>query len=80
MGFGKARPWLDLASNVFQSLNLPIKINWIEMPENIKNQYQYFTEADMNKWQTNGLSKPLWPLEKAIPDYIKNYLTVDGYY
>jgi ADP-L-glycero-D-manno-heptose 6-epimerase len=80
MGFGTARSWLDLANNVFNSLNLPPKINWIEMPDNIKNQYQYYTEADMSKWQNNRMSKPQWPLEKAIPDYIKNYLSVGGYF
>jgi ADP-L-glycero-D-manno-heptose 6-epimerase len=80
IGFGTARTWLDLAGNVFQSLDLPQNIQWIEMPDNIKNQYQYFTEAKMQKWQNAGLSKPQWPLEKAIPDYIKNYLSVGGYY
>jgi ADP-L-glycero-D-manno-heptose 6-epimerase len=80
MGFGTPRTWLDLAHNVFQSLNLQTKINWIEMPDNIKNQYQYFTEADMSKWQKVGMSKPQWPLEKAIPDYIKKYLNTGGYY
>jgi ADP-L-glycero-D-manno-heptose 6-epimerase len=80
MGFGTARSWLDLAGNVFQALNLQQKINWIEMPENIKNQYQYFTEADMSKWQSNGMSKPIWSLEKAIPDYINNYLNSGSYF
>jgi ADP-L-glycero-D-manno-heptose 6-epimerase len=80
MGFGSPRTWLDLANNVFQALNLQTKIKWIEMPDNIKNQYQYFTEADMSKWTNNGMSKPEWPLERAIPDYVKNYLSNGGYY
>lgn len=80
MGFGTARTWLDLANSVFSSLELPVKINWIEVPDNIKNQYQYFTEANMQKWQNAGLSKPQWPLEKAVPDYIKNYLSAGDYY
>jgi ADP-L-glycero-D-manno-heptose 6-epimerase len=74
MGFGTARSWLDLATNVFTSLELPLKINWLEMPDNIKNQYQYFTEADMSKWKGIGLSEPHWTLEKAVSDYVKNYL------
>lgn len=73
MGFGKARTWLDLASSVFTALEKPMKINWIDVPENIRNQYQYFTQADMSKWQRNGLSQPEWPLEKAIIDNVRNY-------
>ena len=75
MGFGKARTWLDMAHPLFASLNKDEKINWLEMPENIKNQYQYFTEANMKKWMAAGMSKPEWSLEDAIQDYVKNYLS-----
>lgn len=75
MGFGKARSWLDMAKALFESMNKPLKIKWLEMPDNIKGQYQYFTEADMSKWQKAGLSQPQWPLEKAIKDYVVNYLS-----
>lgn len=74
MGFGKARTWLDLARNTFSAMGKETKINWIEIPDNIKNQYQYFTEAKMNKLFSQKLSSPQWPLEKAIEDYVKNYL------
>ena len=75
MGTGKARSWLDLATAVFRSLNKELKINWIDMPENIRNQYQYFTEAKMQKAFSQGLSAPEWSLEKGIQDYIENYLS-----
>lgn len=75
MGFGKARSWLDMAEPLFQALGKPQKIKWLEMPDNIKSQYQYFTEASMTKWQKEGLSKPQWSLEKSISDYVKNYLS-----
>lgn len=74
MGFGKARSWLDLAQGVFESLSLPLTIEWLEMPENIKSQYQYFTEADMSTWKSLGMSEPLWSLEEGIKDYVSNYL------
>lgn len=74
MGFGKARTWKDLAHNVFTNLNQPMTIQWLEIPENIKNQYQYFTEAKMEKWKQESLSEPQWTLEKGIQDYIQNYL------
>lgn len=74
MGFGQARSWYDMAQALFSSMGKEMKINWLEMPENIKNQYQYFTEANMTKWKSQGLSEPQWPLEKAITDYVQNYL------
>ena len=74
MGFGKARSWLDLANSVFTPLNKIPKIKWLEMPENIKGQYQYFTEADMTTWNQIGMSTPLWDLESSVSDYIQNYL------
>jgi ADP-L-glycero-D-manno-heptose 6-epimerase len=75
MGFGEARSWLDMAKALFESLGQPTRINWLEVPDDIKDQYQYFTKADMRKWSAAGLSRPEWPLEKAILDYVKNYLT-----
>lgn len=75
MGFGKARSWMDMAAALFKAMNKPAQINWLEMPDSIKNQYQYFTEANMTKWKKEGLSDPQWSLEKAIEDYVQNYLS-----
>lgn len=75
MGYGEARSWLDMAKSLFAALKKPLKINWLEMPESIKNQYQYFTKANMTKWQSQKMSAPEWPLEKAIEDYVVNYLS-----
>ncbi|MFN3696198.1 MAG: ADP-glyceromanno-heptose 6-epimerase [Pseudobdellovibrio sp.] len=75
MGYGETRTWLNMAQALFTSLNKPMQIDWLEMPDDIKNQYQYYTLANMNKWKNAGLSEPEWPLEKAIYDYVKNYLT-----
>jgi len=49
-------------------------IQFIDMPENIRNQYQYFTEAKMAKWAAAGMSAPSWGLEKGVKDYVENYL------
>ncbi|HWU42649.1 MAG TPA: ADP-glyceromanno-heptose 6-epimerase [Bdellovibrio sp.] len=75
IGFGKPRTWLDLANNTFKAMHRDMKINWLEMPENIRGQYQYFTEAKTDKWLKAGMSPAKWPLEKAIPDYVQNYLS-----
>lgn len=74
MGFGKARTWLNLADATFGALGKKTKINWLDIPMNIRNQYQYFTEADMTKWRNAGMSAPQWSLERAIEDYVKNHL------
>lgn len=75
IGFGTPRTWLDLANAVFTAVGKPLKIDWLEMPANIRSQYQYFTEAKTDKWTKAGMSAPKWGLEKAVDDYVKNYLT-----
>ena len=80
MGFGKARTWLALAGAIFNALEKPLKIRWLEVPENIREQYQYYTQAKMDKWAHQGLSQPQWSLEKAVDDYVKNYLTQEDPY
>jgi ADP-L-glycero-D-manno-heptose 6-epimerase len=79
-GFGQARTWLDLAKAIFSSLDRPMNIEWIEMPDSLKNQYQYFTEAKMDRWEKAGGSAPEWNLERAVPDYVKNYMLAKSPY
>lgn len=75
MGFGQARDWNSLGKAVFHGMSLPAQIKYIDMPENIRNQYQYFTEANMSKWAGQNLSAPKWSLEQGVNDYVKNYLS-----
>ena len=74
MGFGRARPWIDLAQAVFTTLERPIKIAWTDIPAEMRERYQYFTEAKMARLFAQGASQPKWPLEKAVDDYVRNYL------
>lgn len=74
MGTGQSRTWLDLATAVFKSLDKDVKIQWMDIPINIRHQYQYFTEAKMDKLMGQRLSPSQWTLEKGIKDYVKNYL------
>ncbi len=75
MGYGRARTWLDLAKAVFTSLDRPLNIEWIDMPEDLRARYQYFTEAKMKRLLSQGLPMPKWSLEDGVEDYIKNYLS-----
>ena len=77
VGSGKARNWNDLASAIFQVMNKKADINYIEMPESIRDQYQYHTCAKMEKIRSAGYTETITSLEEGILDYLKNYLIPD---
>ena len=71
IGTGKARSFNDLVKAVFKALDLEPNTEYIEMPENIKKQYQYFTQADIRKIIKAGYKKPITELEDAVKQYVK---------
>jgi ADP-L-glycero-D-manno-heptose 6-epimerase len=74
VGAGVARTWVDLANALFSALEQPPQIEFIDMPENIRNQYQYYTCADISKLRSTGYLAPTTSLEDAVRDYAVNYL------
>ncbi|MCE5283554.1 MAG: ADP-glyceromanno-heptose 6-epimerase [Deltaproteobacteria bacterium] len=80
LGTGQARTWNDLIGAVFAAMDLPVRIDYIEMPEAIQGQYQYFTEARMDKIRAAGCPVAFRPLEEAVGDYVKNHLLKDDPY
>jgi ADP-L-glycero-D-manno-heptose 6-epimerase len=80
LGSGKARTFLDLAKNTFANLNQPESIDFIDTPEDIRDKYQYFTEANMSKLVNAGYTQPFHTLEEGIKDYVTNYLLPGKYY
>ncbi len=80
LGAGKARTFLDLVKNTFRAMDLPEQIEFIDTPIDIRDKYQYFTEADMSKLRSIGYEKPFFSLEEGIHDYVRNYLKSDSYY
>ena len=81
LGTGVARSFADLGRATFKALNIPEKFEWIDMPLEIRDQYQYFTQADLNRLRNQGkYLKPFTPLETAVEDYVKNYLTPEPKY
>lgn len=74
VGSGKARNWNDLAKALFASMNVQENIEYIEMPAEIRNQYQYYTCSDTQKIRDAGYSNPIMSLEEGIEDYVKEYL------
>jgi ADP-L-glycero-D-manno-heptose 6-epimerase len=74
LGSGQAHSWNEVARALFAALGLPPRIEYIEMPESIRGQYQYFTQADISKLRAAGYDHPVTPLDEAVRDYVVNYL------
>ena len=70
IGTGNARTWNDLAKAIFQALGMEPNIEYFDMPENLREKYQYFTEADMTKLEQAGCNHAFSSLEDSIRDYI----------
>lgn len=75
LGSGSARTFVDLVNATFKAQNKKPKIKFIDMPEELKNQYQYFTEADMSKFKKAVPKFKFHTLEEGVADYVQNYLT-----
>lgn len=80
LGSGKARTFLDLAKNTFYALGKEPNIEFIDTPIDIRDKYQYFTEADMSKLISAGYNKAFTTLEEGIKDYVQNYLLPQKYF
>jgi len=79
VGNGKARTFLDLTRAVFYALDKQENITFIDTPEDIRDKYQYFTEAKMDKLYRVGYHKSFHTLENGIKDYVRNYLMAGKY-
>jgi len=79
VGTGTARDWNDLAGATVAAMGKETKIEYIDMPEILRDKYQYFTQADISKLRNAGYKKETISLEDAIKDYVQNYLQKDAY-
>ena len=80
LGTGKARSFYDLAAATFRGLDFEPNIEFIDMPIDIRDKYQYFTEANMQKLYQAGYNEPFYTLEAGIDDYVRNYLSANKIY
>ena len=74
IGSNRAETWNALATAAFEALDLPVNIEYIEMPESLRAKYQYYTKADTSKLFSYGWNDEAAPLKDSIKDYIQNYL------
>ena len=78
LGNGLARTWLDLGLSIFSALKLSPNIKFVDMPEILREKYQYFTQAETTKLKDHGFKSELFSLEEAVQDYVCNYLNSDS--
>lgn len=79
LGSGQARTFKDLVTNTFHTMDKTPDISFIDTPIDIRDKYQYFTEANMSKLRSIGYDKPFHTLEEGVEDYVKNYLSSHSY-
>ena len=80
LGSGQARTFRDLVAGTFQAMQIGPVVEYIDTPEDIRDKYQYFTEASMDKLRSIGYAQPFHSLEEGIEDYVTNYLIPQAYY
>ena len=74
VGSGSDSSWNDLANALFKAMNMPLTIDYIDMPEQIQGKYQYHTKANMENLKSTGCPLDITGLEDAVSDYVINYL------
>lgn len=79
LGSGKANTWKTLVEAIFAALGKETNINYIDMPEQLKGKYQYYTKADITKLLNTGYKTGVTPLADSVKDYVSNYLVPDNY-
>jgi ADP-L-glycero-D-manno-heptose 6-epimerase len=79
LGTGNARTFIDLVNNTFRAMNKPVQIEFIDTPEDIRDKYQYFTEARMDKMRKAGYTSKFTELETGVEEYVRHYLISGSY-
>jgi ADP-L-glycero-D-manno-heptose 6-epimerase len=80
LGTGEARAFEDLVKATFAGIETAPNIQFVDMPEDIRDKYQYFTEANMQKLFNAGYSDKFYSLEEGVQDYVRNYLSQGKFY
>jgi ADP-L-glycero-D-manno-heptose 6-epimerase len=80
VGTGKAQTWIDLVTALFDAVGKPVNIEFVDMPEEIREKYQYFTEANIGKIRNVDYKKQIMNVHDGVFDYVKNYLMKDLYF
>jgi ADP-L-glycero-D-manno-heptose 6-epimerase len=79
IGTGNAQTWIDLVTALFNAVGKPVNIEFVDMPEEIRDKYQYFTQANLKKLRDAGYDKKIMNVQEGVEDYVKNYLLKENY-
>jgi ADP-L-glycero-D-manno-heptose 6-epimerase len=77
VGSGRASTWIELVTPIFESLGLPVNIEFVDLPEVLRGKYQYYTCADIGRMRATGWASPGYALADAVKDYVQRYLVPD---
>ncbi|MDE0897445.1 MAG: ADP-glyceromanno-heptose 6-epimerase [Longimicrobiales bacterium] len=80
VGSGRAQTWLALMSALYNAVDQPLEIKWVDTPIEIRDRYQYFTQADMSKLRAAGYDKAFMSVEEGVADYVERYLSAENRY
>ncbi|MGD2067592.1 MAG: ADP-glyceromanno-heptose 6-epimerase [Gemmatimonadota bacterium] len=80
LGTGRAQTWLELMGALYDAVGRELRVEWVDTPEAIRDRYQYFTEADMEKLRSAGYDRPFASVEEGVGDYVERFLATDDPY
>jgi ADP-L-glycero-D-manno-heptose 6-epimerase len=80
LGTGRAQTWLELMTALYAAVGREMKVRWVDTPADIRDRYQYFTQAEMGRLRAAGYDRPFMPVEEGVADYVRGYLAADDPY
>lgn len=80
LGTGRAQRWLELMGALYSAVGQTMDVHWVDTPPEIRDTYQYFTQADITKLRETGYTKPFAPVEEGVADYVKRFLSTGDPY
>ena len=80
VGTGRAQTWLELMTALYRAVGKKLEIDWVDVPEAIRDRYQYFTQADVTALRGAGYDRPFMPVATGVKDYVERYLATDDPY
>lgn len=80
LGTGRAQSWIELMTALFEALGRDLSVRWMDTPEEIRDKYQYFTQANVSKLRAAGYSRPFASVEEGVLDYVTHFLSTDDPY
>jgi ADP-L-glycero-D-manno-heptose 6-epimerase len=80
LGTGHAQTWLELMGALYNAVGHAMEVEWVDTPEEIRDRYQYFTQAEMARLRAAGYDRPLRPVEEGVADYVKRHLATEDPY